>query len=193
MAMGLVLLLPGAAWLAWMPLRERGFAQSLATAFGISLALTALGALATFVTGVYLSGTGLVLIYVVFALAVAVGWLRRWRTLRFSWEWLITIILVGLAIAWRLYQASSLVLPAWVDPVHHVLIVQALLHRGGLSGDLTPYLPVPLYYHFGFHAIAAVYAFIGRLPADRAVLLIGQVLNAGVGLAVYRRGWAIWR
>jgi hypothetical protein len=192
-AMGITLLLPGAAWLAWFPVRERDFAQCLAAALGISISLTALGALATFITGVHLNGPALILIYLLLAAAALAGWLRRRPALRLSGGFVLTVVLGVGIVAWRLYQASSLVLPPWVDSLHHVLIVRILLEHGGLPGDLSPYLPVLFYYHFGFHSLAAVYAFVAGLAPDRAAMITGQVLNAGVCLAVYRLGWAIWR
>lgn len=190
---GAALLLPGAAWQAWFPLKDRDFAQRLASAMGFSLALTALGALLTYYANLELNGILLVAIYGLLALLALAGWLRRRPSLHLTWGFGATMLLCGLVIAWRLYQARSLALPPWVDSVHHTLIVRMILDRGGLRGDMLPYLPVPFYYHFGFHSLTAVFAFFAKLTPDRAVLIMGQVLNAGVCLAVYRLGAAVWR
>ncbi len=192
-AAGIVLLLPGAAFLAWSPLKNRDFAQRLACAMGLSLALTALGALFTFLTGLSLTGTILAAIYAALAVLALVGWLRRGASLRPSWGLGITVVASGVVVVWRLYQARTLALPAWVDSVQHALIVRAILARGGLRGDMQPFLPVPFYYHFGFHSLTAVFASLGKLSTDRAVLIMGQILNAGVCLAVYRLGAVIWK
>ena len=86
----------------------------------------------------------------------------------------------------------DLALPAWVDPLHHVLIVRLILENGGLPATFEPYMPVPFYYHFGFHMNAALFSFWSGFPAEKAVLLLGQVLNAAVALSVYRLGMSLW-
>ena len=53
-------------------------------------------------------------------------------------------------------------------------------------------MPVPFYYHYAFHALAAVFSFISRLSPPDAVLYLGQVLNAAIAMAVYRLGKALW-
>jgi hypothetical protein len=193
LAGGVALLLPGAAWQAWFPLKEDDFGQRLASAMGLSLALTTLGALVTYLANLTLSGASLVVIYGLLAGLTLAGWLRRRPTLHLTWGFIAAFLLLGVVIAWRLYQARSLALPAWVDSVHHTLIVRMLLDRGGLRGDMLPYLPVPFYYHFGFHSLTAVFSFFSGLAPYKAVLIMGQVLNAGVCLAIYRLGAATWR
>ncbi|MCL4562484.1 MAG: hypothetical protein M1281_17965, partial [Chloroflexi bacterium] len=66
------------------------------------------------------------------------------------------------------------------------------LEQGGIPSTLAPYLPVPFYYHYGFHAIAAVFSFWSGLAPEQAVLVIGQVLSAAIGLSIYRLGMEIW-
>ncbi len=102
--------------------------------------------------------------------------------------------LLGLAllIFWRFYQVRDLALPAWVDPLHHVLIVRLLLENGGVPENFAPYMPVPFYYHFGFHVAAAVFGYLSGVDLASAVLVVGQLLNVGVVLAVYRLGMAFW-
>ncbi len=194
---GITLFLPGAALLAWLPRSQVDFTQQLARAMGLSMALTALGALVTFLTGLRLSAASLVLIYAGLGLVGLAGGLRRWRSWRFTsaaWGGGVLTVLIGAGlVAWRLYQARDLVLPAWVNSVHHVLIVRAILDRGGLPGSLAPYLPVPFYYHFGFHVLAAVFSVFSRLPPDQAVLVFGQVLEAAMSLAAYRLACVMYR
>ena len=50
---------------------------------------------------------------------------------------------------------------------------------------LSPYLPGPFYYHYAFHTFAAQFAALSGLPPAQAVLILGQLLNAAVGLSVY--------
>jgi len=91
----------------------------------------------------------------------------------------------------RFLQVRDLALPAWVDSLHHTLIVQLIRERGRLPDTWQPYMPVPFYYHFGFHAPAAAFAELADLPSPQAVLVLGQVLNAVVVLSIYRLGAAL--
>ncbi len=99
--------------------------------------------------------------------------------------------LVGIVI-WRFVQVRDLVLPAWVDSLHHVLIVKLILENGGIPASFAPYMPVPFYYHFGFHASAALFALLAGLSPDAAVLTLGQVINAGVSLSVFWLAMELW-
>lgn len=107
------------------------------------------------------------------------------------------IVLFGLTLAWRFVQVRDLALPAWVDSVHHTLLVRILLEQGRLPDTWGPYLShVPFYYHFGFHLTAAVFAWLTGLTGaalGQAVLIVGQVWQAVLALAVYALGWALWR
>ena len=194
---GITLFLPGAALLVWLPHSEMDFPQKVARALGLSMSLTALGALVTFLTELQLRAGGMIAIYAGLAILTVAGWLRQKRHWRWNRSLLIgaglTVLIGAGVLAWRLYQARDLVLPAWVDSVHHVLIVQAILNRGGLPTSLEPLVPVPLYYHYGFHVLAAVFSFWSRLPADQAVLWLGQILMAAMSLAVYRLATVLWK
>jgi hypothetical protein len=97
-----------------------------------------------------------------------------------------------LILIWRFYQIRSIVLPVWVDSIHHVQIVGMLLDHGGLPDTFDPFMPVPFFYHYAFHSLGAVFSFFTRLSPENSVLILGQVLNAGIALAVYRLGKALW-
>jgi hypothetical protein len=194
---GITLFLPGAALLAWLPRSGLDFTQQLGRALGLSMGITALGAMVTFLTGIHLSAASLILIYAGAGLVGLVGGLRRWKSWRFTsagvWGVVMTLGIGAGLVVWRLYQARDLALPAWVDSVHHALIVRAILDRGGLPGSLAPYMPVPFYYHFGYHVLAAVFSVFSRLPLDQAILVFGQVLEAAMSLAVYRLAYVLYR
>jgi hypothetical protein len=188
----IVLLLPGSVWLAWFPRARSDPFQRLGDACGLSLALTALAGLATFVLGIHLSAGWLAGIYVLLAGIGAAGYLRRKLTVRFTRWSAAALAGVALLIAWRLYQARGLAFTPWVDPLHHTLIVRKIIESGGIPATLAPYLQVPLFYHFGFHAITAAFAVVGNLAPDAAVLIMGQTLSALIAAAVYRLGMAVW-
>ena len=206
---GIVLLLPGLAWMAWFPDYDKEFLERLSEAIGLSIALTALVALAGYLGGWHFSSAWLLFLYGLIGMLALSGLIFQarlpGRDLNLAGtdrqehsqsHWIRNLVLfIGLAaiLAWRFYQVRDLVLPAWVDSVHHVLIVKAILGNGGVPATLEPLLPVPFYYHFGFHVLAASFTFWSGLPPQQAVLVIGQVLNAGVALSIYRLGISLWK
>lgn len=205
---GIALLLPGLAWMAWFPGDNTDILERLSEATGLSIALTALVALAGFLGGWQFSASWLVFAYGLLGVLALGGLIFRARLsaneLNLSApdhlkqprpDWTRNLaLMIGFAaiLAWRFYQVRDLVLPAWVDSLHHVLIVQVILQNGGVPATLEPILPVPFYYHFGFHVLAAIFTFWSGLPAQEAVLVIGQVLNAAVALSIYRLGISLW-
>ncbi|MHB8856269.1 MAG: DUF6541 family protein [Bellilinea sp.] len=195
----LILLLPGAALQVWLP-RRYGFLSRLADSVGLSVALTAITALIGFLVGLRFTRQLVTGLYVFCALVLLAGFI--WRAIlsgtRLSFNWkgsLVGILglaaLVGLA-GWRLYQARELLLPAWVDSVHHTLIVRVIMENGGLPAILDPYLPAVFSYHYGFHVLAALFASLARVEPAVALLWFGQILNALIALSVYRLAMEVW-
>lgn len=204
---GIVLILPGLAWSIWFRRTEEDLLAHLADLIGVSIAATALVALIGFLLEWQFTSAWLLLIYAFLGflvmLAVLLKIVRPYREGSRSApesdggsrsRLKNAILLAGLTaiLAWRFYQVRELVLPAWVDSLHHVLITRVMLETGGVPATLDPYLAVPFYYHFAFHAISAAFSFWSGLPPEQAVLVIGQVLNAAVALSVYRLGLSLW-
>jgi hypothetical protein len=191
----LALLSPGLAWWAWLGKREQDPLISLAHIIGVSIALILLTAELVFVLGGSFSPSGILVLLAGCGILSVLGFLRRGVSLpkKYYPHLFIGLVLFGLAAAWRLYQARELLLPNWVDSQHHYLIIRTILENGGLPGDLSPYLSVPLYYHFGFHALTALFTALSGLEIGPAMLLLGQVLNALIGLSVYALGKALWK
>lgn len=188
----LVLLVPGGAILSRLPApgsRMDAFSW-LADAAALSISAAALVGMWLFVPGIRLGGAGVVVIFAICLLVLLSTMLRRGISPPSgATGWLVILggaLLLAALLAWRFYQARMLVLPAWVDSVHHTLIVRKIAEYGGVPPDLTPYLPVPFYYHYGFHLITALFVYWSGLPVEQAVLWFGQVINAGVALSVYR-------
>lgn len=191
----LILLLPGLAWWAWSGKQDRDPLVALAQITGISLSVIILLAEIVFLLGGRFSGWGIILLAVIFAGLAAAGWIRRglrWprKFRRYIW---IGIPLLVLTVAWRLFQARELLLPNWVDSQHHYLIIRTILENGGLPETLSPYLDMPFYYHYGFHAVAVAYTTLSGLEIGQAMLVIGQALNALIGLSVYTLGKTLWK
>lgn len=104
-------------------------------------------------------------------------------------QWLNLGALLLLVTGWRFYQIRLLDFPAWVDSVHHTLLVRILLAQGWVPTTWGPYLPdTPFYYHFGFHASAALLAKVSGMTGvalSDAVLYVGQIWQVLAVLAVY--------
>jgi hypothetical protein len=193
-SLGLVcVFLPGAAALVWLPMRRRPFVERAATAFGLGFSLIALAALLGRILALSYTGGMLVALEALCAVTVLLGLLRkmprgRLRSAGFG----ALFVFIGILLL-RLYQAHDLIFPPWVDSVHHALLVRIFVERGGLPGDLSPWLPIPFYYHFGFHASAAIFAAASGLTPDSVLLLFGQFLSAMAAVSVYRLSMAIRR
>ncbi len=199
-----MLFLPGAALLAWLPADSHSSQNAyldplsgLADSSALSVAISTLLALALFFLKLRLSPLLVIGLYGFCLLALLAGIFsqRRKEFSRQALVWqvgagLLALLFLGVLVAWRLYQARSLALPAWVDSVHHTLIVRMIADYGGIPWDFSPYLPAAFFYHYGFHLMDALFAGWSGLPPDQAVLWFGQVLNAAVALSVYRAGRA---
>jgi hypothetical protein len=180
----LALFLPGTAWYLWFGDHEQDGGEALARIFAVSFGTIAGLCLAFFAIRLPLTPVLFVVLVVIFAAAVIAGLIRNYKT-AFNKTWLLALLVLGVFVAWRLWQAKDLLFPNWVDSQHHVLIIRKMLEAGMLPPTLEPYLPGPFYYHFAFHAVAAVFTKISGLPIERSVLLFGQVMNAMVGFAIY--------
>lgn len=191
----LALLLPGMAWWAWLGKRGQDPLVSLAKVIGASIAAIALAAELVFILGWHFSLTGILVILIVLAILAAVGLILRGVKLpkKYLLHLVIGLALFGLTIAWRLHQANELLLPNWVDSQHHYLIIRTILENGGLPQDLSPYLSVPFYYHYGFHTAAALFTELSGLEIGESMLVLGQILNAVISLSVYALGKSLWR
>lgn len=161
-------------------------------------------------------GVSLALYVVLFAfcykLNIALGWWTPWainivaalallyRMPRISRPRLTSqtsanIVLAVAAIAvmvTRLSAVNGLVAPMWDDSAHHTIIVQLMLDHGGLFSSWQPYADATTFtYHFGFHALTVMYAWMRGMSAEFSVLIMGQIANfaAVMGLFALVRLW----
>lgn len=109
-----------------------------------------------------------------------------WQTIRRpSGGWTLAGIFL-LTLLLRLAMVRDLVVPPWVDSVHHALIAEGIVQAGGYPPDYLPHIPFEArYYHPGYHGILAFYHWLSGLAVPQAMLLSGQVLNALSVFAVY--------
>ncbi|GIV63416.1 MAG: hypothetical protein KatS3mg045_0755 [Bellilinea sp.] len=194
----LVLLLPGAGLLVWLVRRPMDWLEWLGDAVGLSLSFTALLGLAAFLIRVRFTPVLIFGLLALSLLSLTIGGLMR---LPSSGERSASVARwvgvlsgsIGLAggLYWRWFQARELHLPAWVDSLHHTLIVQKILENGGLPASLAPQVPAPLAYHYGFHINTAWFIWLSGWDVPTGVLVFGQALNGLIALSVYRlaKGW----
>jgi hypothetical protein len=186
-----LLLLPGWLLLDLLGLRRHFDAgQQAALALGLSLALVPLLLLWTTALGLHWSRPAVIVVAVL--LTVATAW-RFFRHLPFpppacilqptTWT-LVAVFVVSLLV--RLAMVRDLAVPAWVDSVHHALIAQLIVDQGTLPASYLPFVDLDTAsYHAGFHSLVAAFHWLSGLDVAAAMLLIGQVLNALMVLAVY--------
>ena len=96
-------------------------------------------------------------------------------------------------LAWRLYQVRDLAFPAWVDSVHHAVVVRKMLQTWRLPRDLSPYLQMPFFYHFAFHGVTSLFAALARLSLPESMIVMGQALQVAAGLSVYCVARVLWQ
>ena len=190
-----VLCLPGLAWWLWLGDHKRDGGEALARIFAVSASVITLTALAFYTVRLKITPLAIGLLLSLFIGLVLTGLIHSWKT-AFNKTWLIALFVLAIFTTWRIWQARELVFPNWVDSQHHVLIIRKIIENGGLPSTLEPYLPGPFYYHFAFHAVTAFFSVLSGLAPEQAVLMLGQVINACVGISVYALAKAMsknWR
>lgn len=191
--------LPGLCWWVWTDQEDRDPVEIIARIVGVSVGFVAIVALLLFVLGVSVGSIELISYLAVLILFFLLGWVKK-KNRKFEPSWLGALLLVGIVLGWRLWQARDLLLPNWVDSLHHALIVRKMVEAGGLTATLEPYLPGQFYYHYAFHSFTALFSHLSGIDPARSVLLVGQVLIASISLSAYslakalsrdwRAGWA---
>lgn len=133
---------------------------------------------------------------------LAMGWII-WRDLHDDQSVavprvpLTTVALLGilaLTLWTRFVQISDLVLPAWVDSVHHALLIRIVAETGQAPYSLRPYLPVDnLPYHWGYHVFTAAVMQLSGVTLPQVMLWQGQILNALHTLTCAALAAYLWR
>jgi hypothetical protein len=91
--------------------------------------------------------------------------------------WALLAVLL-LTLVTRFVQIHNLALPAWVDSVHHALLVRIAAESGQAPITLQPYLPIEhLPYHWGYHVVTASMLQLSGLALPETMLWSGQLLN----------------
>jgi len=166
------------------------WSERQALALGLSLAIIPLLMLWTSTLGLQWSRTAVYIGAALSLLGLAALTFRRWRRFgRLSGPKLndlALLALIGLALAMRLIMVRDLATPAWVDPIHHSVIVRLIVEQGAYPDSYAPYIDtLHASYHAGFHSIVATFHWLSGLEIPEAMLILCQVLNALSLLAAY--------
>lgn len=189
----LLFLLPGLTLLLWLlPDPDEDWFGWLCLAAGLSLAAFPLLLLWARVSGGGRLGP-LTPWGILIVCALLIGWrLARqpallqvvYRTPR-GFSLLLVLLIVGV-IALRLWTIRGLTVPLWADSYHHTMIAQLIVDNGGLFDSWLPYAPLKSFtYHFGFHTTVAFFHWLTGIEMPRAVLIVGQLLNALAAFTIY--------
>jgi len=195
-------ILPGYLLYSLLPFEsEPDPVQHLALVVGLSLALVPLALLFFSTVGIAWNGTRVLIAAVV--LSIVALWRLAYTAppfippnfggerggglcladRRFILAFLF-IFFVSLIV--RFLHIRNLVVPAWIDSVHHTLITQLIVEKGGVPQSYEPLLPIEGFiYHFGFHSLVAVFHWLTGLEITRAMLIVGQIINGLVVLSAY--------
>jgi len=112
--------------------------------------------------------------------------LRRWATAVHSLVTAGFAFVFAISLILRFLQVRDLVLPLWIDSVHHTLISQLIVEKGGVPRSYEPLLPMKTFiYHFGFHSLVALFHWLSGLEMAWAVLIVGQLINGFILLPTY--------
>jgi hypothetical protein len=108
------------------------------------------------------------------------------------------LAIVGVTAWTRIRTITAIVLPPWVDSVHHTMLVRLFLMRGTVPATYDPFIPgAAAFYHWGFHAFAAATNWLlgatDPFAVAANVLSIGQFLNVLAPLFVYAAALALTR
>ncbi len=187
--LGILLLLPGFLALDLLGLtNEFSGGERLAIWVGFSMAI--LPVVMTWTSFLHLRWSSATLWFVAGALFALCLWRLRhtFRKLRFKISGealgLAAVLLVSLVV--RLVMVRDLSAPPWVDSVHHGVITRLILENGGFPPSYSPFIDIDsAQYHAGFHSLLAAFQWLTGLELQRAMLLLGQVINALAALAVY--------
>ncbi len=94
----------------------------------------------------------------------------------------------------RFTQIEGLALPAWVDSVHHALLIRVVAEQGQAPYSLQPYLPIEhLPYHWGYHVFVAAVMQLSGAALPQVMLWTGQMLNALHVLTCAALAAHLWR
>ena len=96
------------------------------------------------------------------------------------------LILLGLIIVSRFWVIRSLEIPLYGDSHQHTMITHLIIENKGLFDSWEPYANLSTFtYHFGFHAVSAVFYWISGISVEKSIIWTGQLLNIFAIIGLY--------
>lgn len=190
----LLFVLPGAGMVSLLgPAAPEDPLSQLALAVGLSLAAWPVVLLWLTAAGGRLdTHSAWLVVGALAALALTLGMRQRFRGLRawlapqHRWSALALLVVLAAITLVRFLQVRGLVLPPWVDSIHHSVITHLVMENGGIPSSYQPFLPIDTFkYHCGFHVDAALFTWLTGRPVEDVLLTLGQALNVATSLAAY--------
>jgi hypothetical protein len=190
---GLLFLLPGLALLVWLlPELDEDWFAWLSLSAGLSLATFPLLLLWARKMGGVRMGSfplwailGICILLIVWRLERrrdilgAVHYTPRGHSFLLA---LLALCVIGL----RLWTIRGLTIPLWADSYQHTMMAQLIVDNGGLFDSWLPYAALKTFtYHYGFHTAVAFFHWLTGVDMPRAVLIVGQLLNALAAFTIY--------
>ena len=114
------------------------------------------------------------LLAIILFLRIRKGLLQNSKTILF-----ILLVLSGLFIFLRLAFVSKAAIPLYFDSAQHYLIIKNLLGNPASTGSQA------VYYHIGFHIVAAFIASALHADIISTMLILGQTILAVIPLSVF--------
>jgi hypothetical protein len=171
--------------------------EQIALSLGLSIAITPLVMVWSSVFGFKWSSASLwaisLVILLIFiwriALAVTVTNIKGKLTSihqNFSYSTLLLIAIFILSLFVRFAMVRDVVVPPWVDSVHHSLFTKKIIEMGGIPENYLPHIPIEgSKYHIGYHSLLASFVWLTGLEVPQGMLIFGQVMNAFSVFSVY--------
>ena len=127
--------------------------------------------------------------WIVLALSLLAFAQRRPHLPSLHGDWLGCVVLAALLLLLlvvRFCSTRDWIVPPGVDSAQHAIIVQLLLDHHGLFQSWAPYSDSETFtYHFGFHAVTALFAWMTGTDASFAVLIMARVIGACAVLSLF--------
>ncbi len=188
--LGMILLLPGWLLLTWTKLDSHfDSGEQIALSVGLSLVIIPLLMLWTTVLNLAWTQTAVRVAGIMLLILGMMHLPKLKHPPSLSDIDLHAVALLGiflLSLVVRLIMVRDMVVPAWVDPVHHSLITRFILQAGGFPESYAPHFPPDVnHYHIGFHSVLATFQWLTDLSLTKSMLILGQFLNALMIFAVY--------
>jgi Family of unknown function (DUF6541) len=96
------------------------------------------------------------------------------------------VVMLTIVLFVRFIATWGWLVPPGYDTAQHTIIVQLLLEHHGLFQSWAPYNAAETFtYHFGFHAITALFAWMSGLDAATSVFIMTRLLGTAAAAVLF--------